>query len=203
VAQPAVRLADQREAQLIDAARAGDPEAFRQLTQPHYRQLHVHCTGCSGRSTTPRISSRRHSSGRGEVSTSTRAGRHFGHGSTRATNACLKEVERRPPRLPALDFGPKVDPALPPSAPVEEIVALDPYPDALLNEIEDRSPGPEAQYTLRESIELAFLTMIQVLPPRQRAVLLLRDVLGWRAAEVGLSSTARLRNVRPCSPNGI
>ena len=186
VAQPAVRLADQRETQLVDAARAGDPEAFRQLTEPHYRQLHVHCY---------RMLGSYHDAEDLVQETFVRAWRSLDTYEPRApfrswlykiaTNACLKELERRPRRLPARDSGPQGDPALPPSAPVAEIVALDPYPDALLNELEDRSPGPEAQYTLRESVELAFLTMIQVLPSRQRAVLLLRDVLGWSAAEVG------------------
>jgi RNA polymerase sigma-70 factor (ECF subfamily) len=185
VAHAAVRLTDQRETQLVDAARAGDSEAFRHLTQPHYRQLHVHCYRMLGSF---------HDAEDLVQETFVRAWRSLDTYESRApfrswlykiaTNACLKELERRPLRLPAQDFGPQADPALPPSAPVVEIVAVDPYPDALLNEIEDRSPGPETQYTLRESIELAFLTLIQILPARQRAVLLLRDVLGWRAAEV-------------------
>src|SRR5436309_3038485 len=62
-------------------------------------------------------------------------------------------------------------------------VRLAPYPDALLDELEDEAPGPADRYELRESVQLAFLAAIQLLPPRQRAVLLLRDVLGWSAGE--------------------
>jgi RNA polymerase sigma-70 factor (ECF subfamily) len=101
-----------------------------------------------------------------------------------ATNKCLKLIERRPARVLAQDFGPAADPLLPPSPPTSEVVQLDPYPNALLGELMAVAPDPEAIYLLRESIELAFLTAIQLLPARQRAVLILRDVLGWRTSEV-------------------
>ena len=65
-----------------------------------------------------------------------------------------------------------------------DLVWLEPYPDLLLEGLADRSPGPEARYEAREAISLAFITALQLLPPRQRAVLVLRDVLGFRASEV-------------------
>jgi RNA polymerase sigma-70 factor, ECF subfamily len=65
-----------------------------------------------------------------------------------------------------------------------EVLWLEPYPDRLLEGLADRAPGPDARYEAREAISLAFLTALQLLPPRQRAVLILRDVLGFHAAEV-------------------
>jgi Sigma-70, region 4 len=64
-----------------------------------------------------------------------------------------------------------------------EVLWLQPYPDALLEGLSDQAPGPEARYESREAISLAFVTAVQLLPPNQRAVLLLRDVLGYRASE--------------------
>ena len=64
-----------------------------------------------------------------------------------------------------------------------EVAWLEPYPDAALDGIADAAPGPAARYELREAVQLAFVAAIQQLPPRQRAILLLRDVLGWSAAE--------------------
>jgi len=101
-----------------------------------------------------------------------------------ATNACLKQLERHPARVPARDFSPQADPLLPPSPPVAEVLQLEPYPDVLLSAQSSDSTDPEALYILQESVEIAFLAAIQLLPPRQRAVLMLRDVLGWRATEV-------------------
>jgi RNA polymerase sigma-70 factor (ECF subfamily) len=80
-----------------------------------------------------------------------------------------------------MNLGPAADPSVPPSPPVLDPVWLEPYPDALLA---DTEPDPEARYTLKQSVALAFLATLQALPARQRAVLLLRDVLGWRADEV-------------------
>jgi RNA polymerase sigma-70 factor, ECF subfamily len=96
-----------------------------------------------------------------------------------ATNVCLKMIERRPRRVLPLDYGPASDPHMPLDAPIAEPVWLEPYPDAAIG-----GDSPEARYEQRESVELAFVAALQHLPGRQRAVLLLRDVLGFAPAEI-------------------
>ena len=93
-----------------------------------------------------------------------------------ATNASLDLIGRRPKRVLPLDYGPPADPHDNMAAPIAETVWIEPYPDALL--------GPEARYEQRESVELAFVAALQRLPARQRAVLILREVLGFSAQEV-------------------
>jgi RNA polymerase sigma-70 factor, ECF subfamily len=102
---------------------------------------------------------------------------------TIATNACLKAIERRPKRVLPIDYGPPADPHSGPSVPLSESVWIEAYPDAQLG-LEDGLAGPEARYEQRESVELAFIAALQHLPARQRAVLILRDVLGFSGAEV-------------------
>jgi RNA polymerase sigma-70 factor (TIGR02960 family) len=97
-----------------------------------------------------------------------------------ATNRCLNALRarsRRPREVTAMDEAPR------PTRRVEP-VWLEPYPDVLLEGIPDQSPGPAARYEARESVELAFIVALQRLPPRQRAALVLADVLGLRTAEV-------------------
>ena len=100
---------------------------------------------------------------------------------TIATNACLDALKKRPPRmLPQASF-PATDPRSPLAEARAETSWLEPFPDSWLTKaVED----PEAHYTRRESVSLAFLTVLQLLPPRQRAILLLSDVLDWRASEI-------------------
>ena len=98
-----------------------------------------------------------------------------------ATNACLDALDKRSRRLLPAAAIPAADPRQPPIPPVFDPIWLDPFPDALLP---DLSPDPEARYNIRESVRLAFLVALQMLPPRQRAVLILRDVLDCRAREV-------------------
>jgi RNA polymerase sigma-70 factor (ECF subfamily) len=107
-----------------------------------------------------------------------------------ATNSCLRLIERRPKRVLPIDYGPQSDAHDDPAPPLVESIWIEPYPDAA---IADGFAGPEARYEQRESIELAFVAALQHLPARQRAVLILRDVLGFSGAEVAetLETTAK------------
>src|SRR5688572_12737832 len=111
-----------------------------------------------------------------------------------ATNRCLN-LRRSASRRPAKAWDvPGVDPPEPTQ--LGEVVWLEPYPDALFEGAMDMTPGPEARYAQTESISLAFVTALQVLPPRQLAVLILRDVIGFHANEVAdmLDSTVESVN---------
>ena len=98
-----------------------------------------------------------------------------------ATNSSLRLIERRPRRVLPIDYGPPADAHDNPAAPLVESVWLEPYPDAMVAE---GYAAPDARYEQRESVELAFVAALQHLPARQRAVLILRDVLGFSGAEV-------------------
>jgi RNA polymerase sigma-70 factor (ECF subfamily) len=102
---------------------------------------------------------------------------------TIATNVCLRTIERRPNRILPVDYGPPAAPHDDPAPPLVESVWIDPYPDEQLA-LDDALAGPDAVYEQRESVELAFIAALQHLPGRQRAVLILRDVLGFSAREV-------------------
>ncbi|HEX6025367.1 MAG TPA: sigma-70 family RNA polymerase sigma factor, partial [Solirubrobacter sp.] len=101
---------------------------------------------------------------------------------TIATNACLRAIERRPKRVLPIDYAPAADPHDGVAEPLVDAVWVEPYPDERLG-LEDGLAGPEARYEQRESVELAFIAALQHLPARQRAVLILRDVLGFSARE--------------------
>ena len=103
-----------------------------------------------------------------------------------ATNACLDALEKRSRRLLPTEVVPSADP-LAPFAPASEIAWLGPYPDSLLDGVVDGADGPDELAFAHETIELAFLVALQHLPPRQRAVLILRDLLAWSAAETAES----------------
>jgi RNA polymerase sigma-70 factor (TIGR02960 family) len=162
-------------------ARAGDDEAFRELTDPHRRELQVHCYRILGsvQDAEDLVQETLLAAWRGLEAFEGRA-------SLRAwlyriaTNRCLNALRdraRRPREVPAMAEPPE------PTRRTEPIW-LDPYPDVLLEDLPDRSPEPAARYEARETIELAFIVALQNLPPRQRAALVLRDVLGYRTAEV-------------------
>jgi RNA polymerase sigma-70 factor (ECF subfamily) len=165
----------------LDRARAGDEEAFRQLTDPHLRELHLHCYRMLGSLSDAEdlLQETLIAAWRGLAA-------FAGRSSVRAwlyriaTNRCLNAIRdsrRRPPSEP-----------LPPFEPPEptrrgEVRWLQPYPDAWLEQASGTEPGPAARYEARESVELAFVTALQQLPPRHTAALLLCDVLGFSTAE--------------------
>jgi RNA polymerase sigma-70 factor (TIGR02960 family) len=162
-------------------ARAGDEEALRDLTEPHRHELQLHCYRILGSMQDAEDLVQ-------ETLLAAWLGLEAfeGRASVRswlyriATNRCLDALRarsRRPREVPAMDQPPR------PTRRTEPIW-LEPYPDVLLDDLPDRSPGPAARYEARESIELAFIVALQHLPPRQRAALVLRDVLGFRTAEV-------------------
>ena len=169
--------------ELIGRARAGDGEAFRALTEPHRRELQVHCYRMLGsfQDAEDALQDTLLSAWRG-------LGGFDGRASIRtwlyriATNRCLsalRSAARRPAK--AWDI-PGVEPPEPTR--LGEVVWLEPFPDALLDGAFLAPLGPEARYERSESVSLAFVTALQALPPRQLAVLVLRDVLGFPASEV-------------------
>ncbi|MFI9011537.1 RNA polymerase subunit sigma-70 [Actinosynnema sp. NPDC053489] len=170
-------------ADLLGPARAGDGEAFRRLVAPHRRELHVHCYRLLGST---------HDAEDVVQETLLAAWRGIDGFAERssvrtwlyriATNRCLNALRSRARRPGDHVAHPPVP--MPEPTHRAEPGPLEPYPDALLDELADRRPGPESRYEVRESVSLAFLTALHRLPPRQRTALVLRDVLGFRAAEV-------------------
>ena len=166
----------------LTRARAGDEQAFRELTEPHWRELQLHCYRILGsvQDAEDALQETLLAAWRGidgfEERSSLRAWLY-----TIATNRSLSTLRagaRRPQERRPLPF------RLPEPTRFGELPWLEPYPDALLDGVPDAAPGPDARYESRETIGLAFVTALQRLPPRQRAALVLRDVLGYRAAEV-------------------
>jgi RNA polymerase sigma-70 factor (TIGR02960 family) len=162
-------------------ARAGGEEAFREFTEPHGRQLQLHCYRILGSvqdaedlvQETLLAAWRSLETFEGRSSVSAWLYRI-------ATNLCLNALRARSRRP---QQGQTVADSPAPTR-LTEPIWLEPYPEVLLEEIPDRSPEPAARYEATESIELAFIVALQGLPPRQRAALVLRDVLGFRTAEV-------------------
>jgi RNA polymerase sigma-70 factor (TIGR02960 family) len=175
---------------LIAQARAGDGEAFRALTEPYRRELQVHCYRMLGSVQDAEdtvqdtlLAAWQALGGYAEERASLRTWLY-----AIATNRCLNAL-RSGRRRAAREWDvPKVQPPEPTR--FGEVVWLQPYPDALLEDVPGAMSGPgvplgpEARYEQGESISLAFVTALQVLPPRQVAVLILRDVLGFHASEV-------------------
>ena len=163
----------------LSRARAGDEEAFRELTDPYRRELQLHCYRILGsvQDAEDLFQETLLAAWRG-------LDQFEGRSSLRAwlyriaTNRCLnalRDSERRPPDA-------RRD--LPQPTRLTEPLWLEPYPDVLLEGVADVAPGPDARYEAKEAVVLAFVAGLQHLPPRQRAVLVLRDVLGFQAAEV-------------------
>jgi RNA polymerase sigma-70 factor (ECF subfamily) len=177
------RSAPAPEPAAIAAAAAGDESAFADLVEPHRRELHAHCYRMLGSA---------YDADDALQETLLRAWRGLSGFQARsslrswlytiATNACLTQISRRPKRVLPIDYGPASDPHVPPGQPVVESVWIEPYPDETLG-LEDGYAAPEARYEQREAIELAFVAALQHLAPNQRAVLILREVLGFSAKE--------------------
>jgi RNA polymerase sigma-70 factor (ECF subfamily) len=175
------------ERQLLEAARGGDEDAFARLVEPHRGALHAHCYRMLGSvpDAEDALQEALLSAWRGLPG-------FEGRSSVRswlyaiATNACLRAIERRPKRVLPIDYGPAADPHDGLAEPLVESVWVEPYPDERLG-LEGGLAGPEARYEKRESVELAFIAALQHLPARQRAVLILRDVLGFSAKETAES----------------
>src|SRR5947207_12299916 len=178
------RPTNPNEERLLADARTGDEAAFGRLVEPYRSELHAHCYRMLGSV---------HDAEDSLQDAMLRAWRGLksfeGRSSLRswlytiATNTCLNAIAKRPKRVLPVDYAPATDPHAGPGEPVVESVWVEPYPDEMLG-IEDGYAAPEARYEQRESIELAFVAALQHLPPNQRAVLILREVLGFSAKEV-------------------
>jgi RNA polymerase sigma-70 factor (ECF subfamily) len=186
-----------RRVSLLPAGQAVDRAAFARLAEPYRRELLAHCYRMLGsyRDAEDMVQETYLRAWRGldrfEGRASLRAWLH-----RIATNACLNALASgRARRVLPEALGPPAE-RPPAGEPATDVAWLEPFPDAALAQLPDGAPGPEARYELRESIQLAFVAAVQQLSPRQRAVLLLRDVLGWSAAE-----TARLLDMSLASAN--
>jgi RNA polymerase sigma-70 factor, ECF subfamily len=172
-----------RERELLAAARGGDEGAFERLVDPYRGELHAHCYRMLGSV---------HDAEDALQESMLRAWRGLpgfeGRSSLRswlyriATNASLTMIEKRPKRVLPIDYGPAADPHEGPGEPLVESVWVEPYADDRFG-VEDGLAGPEARYEQREGVELAFVAALQNLPANQRAVLILREVLGFSAKE--------------------
>lgn len=184
-------------------ARSGDGEAFRELTEPYRREIQAHCYRILGsvQDAEDTVQETFFAAWRGlegfQERSSVRAWLY-----RIATNRCLnalRDAGRRPqPRRPTR---PPED--VPEPTRRSASIWFEPYPDTLLEDLPDHAPGPEARYETREALGLAFVAGLQRLPPRQRAVLVLRDVLGFRTSEVadllessGVSVNSALQRAR-------
>jgi RNA polymerase sigma-70 factor (ECF subfamily) len=165
----------------LTLARAGDENAFRELTEPYRHELQLHCYRIVGSTQDAEdlVQETLLAAWRGLDQFTERASIRtwlYRIATNRSLDA-LRANARRPQRLEPL-----TDPPTP--SRIAEPIWLEPYPDALIEGIADDAPGPEARYEHREATALAFVAGLQHLPPQQRAVLVLRDVLSFRAAEV-------------------
>ncbi len=182
-------------AELLHRARAGDREAFAALVEPHRAELQVHCYRMLGS-----LQDAEDVVQESLLAAWVGLAGFEGRSSIRtwlyriATNRCLNALRtssRRPVTAAPLP-GPPPEPSR-----MGEVLWLQPYPDPLLDGLPDLAPGPEARYESREAVSLAFVRTVQLLPPNQRAALLLRDVLGYRASE-----TAQLLGLTEDAVNG-
>jgi RNA polymerase sigma-70 factor (ECF subfamily) len=178
-----IRTGEPPDPALVSAAGAGDEDAFAQIIEPYRSQLHAHCYRMLGSV---------YDADDALQETLLRAWRGLsrfdGRSALRswlytiATNVCLTQISRRPKRVLPIDYGPATDPHVQPGQPLVESVWIEPYPDESVG-IGDGFAAPEASYEQREAVELAFVAALQHLAANQRAVLILREVLGFSAKE--------------------
>jgi RNA polymerase sigma-70 factor (ECF subfamily) len=185
-----------QERELLDAARAGDEAAFARIVEEHRAELQAHCY---------RMLGSLHDAEDTLQETLLRAWRGLrdfgGRSSLRtwlyriATNASLDAIAGRPKRVLPVDYGPMgTGLGDDPGKPLVESVWIEPYPDEALGTA-DGYTSPEARYERREAVELAFIAALQLLPATQRAVLILREVLGFSAREVSESLDTTVASV--------
>jgi RNA polymerase sigma-70 factor (ECF subfamily) len=167
--------------ELLRRAQSGDQQAFAQLTDGYRQEIQLHCYRILGSTQDAEDALQE------TVLAAWQALANYEErASIRtwlyriATNRCLNML-RAASRRPAVASS--LNSVRPEPTRVGEIAWLEPYPDILLDGLPDDSPGPDARYESRESVSLAFITILQLLPPRQRVALVLRDVLGYRASE--------------------
>lgn len=172
------------EAAVVSAVRSGDEAAFSAMAERYRRQLHVHCYRMTGSFDDAEdvVQETMLRAWRSRASFEGRSS--FRNWLYRiATNACLNLVERSPRRITTPDVTPPSTDARTAAKWAPELPWIQPYPDELLEPAAPSAEEPEAVATARETIELVYLAAIQHLPPRQRAVLILRDALDWSAKE--------------------
>jgi len=184
-----------REHGLLEAARAGDEDAYGQLLASYRGELHAHCYRMLGSV---------HDAEDALQEASLRAWRGLERFEERsslrswlytiATNTCLNQIARRPKRVLPIDYGPSTDPHDGLGLPLAETVWVEPYPDETMG-VEDGLASPDARFERRESLELAFVAALQLLPASQRAVLILREVLGYSAKEVAATLETTVASV--------
>ena len=173
-----------QELELLEAARGGDEDAFRRVVERHQAELHAHCYRMLGALQDAEDALQETLLRAWRSLAGFRGGSSIGTWFYRiATNVCLDAIGRRSKRVLPVDYGPPTARQVDPGEPLVESVWVEPYPDEVLG-LKDGYAGPEARYEQREAVELAFIAALQHLPARQRAVLILREVLGFSAGEV-------------------
>jgi RNA polymerase sigma-70 factor (ECF subfamily) len=171
------------EQELLETARSGSEDAYARLVESHRSELHAHCYRMLGS-----VQDAEDALQEALLRAWKALPKFEGRSSLRswlyriATNTSLDAIERRPKRILPIDYGPPADPHGGVGEPVVESVWIEPYPDDTLG-IEDGYASPDARYEQRESVELAFVAALQLLPANQRAALILREVLGFSAQE--------------------
>src|SRR6476659_5145101 len=171
-----------QERELLETAKEGSEDAYQRLVEPHRSELHSHCYRMLGS-----VQDAEDALQEALVRAWRGLPKFEGRSSLRswlyriATNTSLDAIQRRPKRILPVDYGPPADDAVV-GEPLTESVWIEPYPDETLG-IEDGYASPDARYEQRESVELAFVAALQLLPANQRAVLILREVLGFSAQE--------------------